>query len=244
MESSKENDNGREKDREEEGEKEREREREHAKEKERDIGKTVRSLKRSASKVIGEKLNSLDVSHVFDNIDEHMKNYPFINETMRKFGLKPSYVIVPFFLFLFISLVFGWGAALICNVVGFAYPAYKSFKAVESQSTDETKLWLTYWVVFSLFFFLEYLIDIILFWLPFYYLIKLFFLLYLYMPQVRGAESVYNFIIRPILLKHEKAIDDYVNKISQTATSHLSQITGNITEKLVNDATLRRRHVN
>lgn len=219
-------------------------EKENGKEKEnteKDIRETVKSLKRSASKVIGEKLNSLDVSHVFDNIDEYMKTYPFINETIRKFGLKPSYVIVPFFGFLFISLVFGWGAALICNVVGFAYPAYKSFKAVESQSTDETKLWLTYWVVFSLFFFLEYLIDIILFWLPFYYLIKLFFLLYLYMPQVRGAESVYNYIIRPILLKHEKAIDDYVNKISQTATSHLTHITGNLTEKLVSDSGVRKR---
>ncbi|SBT34388.1 HVA22/TB2/DP1 family protein, putative [Plasmodium ovale wallikeri] len=120
--------------------------------------------------------------------------------------------------------------------------SYQSFKAVESQSHDETKLWLTYWVVFSLFFFIEYLIDVILFWVPFYYLIKLLFLLYLYMPQVRGAETVYNLIIRPILLKHEKTIDDTVQKISQTATNHLTQITGNLTEKLAQDG-VRRRNV-
>ena len=139
----------------------------------------------------------------------------------------------------------------IFNIAIYIYPllhfdydftAYQSFKAVESQSRDETKLWLTYWVVFSLFFFIEYLIDIILFWVPFYYLIKLLFLLYLYMPQVRGAVMVYNYIIRPILLKHEKMIDDTVQKISQTATSHLTQITGNLTEKLVQEG-IRRRHI-
>ncbi|ANQ08708.1 Uncharacterized protein PCOAH_00030500 [Plasmodium coatneyi] len=97
-------------------------------------------------------------------------------------------------------------------------------------------------VVLSLFFFFEYLIDIILFWVPFYYLLKLLFFVYLYMPQVRGAETVYNYIIRPILLKHEKTIDDTVQKISQKATSHLTQITGNLTEKLVHDG-IRRRNI-
>ncbi|ETW44976.1 hypothetical protein PFNF135_00578 [Plasmodium falciparum NF135/5.C10] len=53
---------------------------------------------------------------------------------------------------------------------------------------------------------------------------------------------VYNYIIRPILLKHEKMIDDTVQKISQTATSHLTQITGNLTEKLVQEG-IRRRHI-
>lgn len=62
------------------------------------------------------------------------------------------------------------------------------------------------------------------------------------MPQVRGAETVYNYIIRPILLKHEKTIDDTVHKISQTATNHLNQFTGNIAEKLVQEG-VRRRNV-
>ncbi|GAB66169.1 HVA22/TB2/DP1 family protein [Plasmodium cynomolgi strain B] len=202
----------------------------------------MNALKRLSSKVLGDSINNFDLSKTLDKIDEHVKQYPFLDDLGKKYGIKPSYVIVGMSGFLFLSLIFGWGAALICNVVGFAYPAYQSFKAVESQSKDETKLWLTYWVVYSLFFFFEYLIDIILFWVPFYYLLKLLFLLYLYMPQVRGAETVYNYIIRPILLKHEKAIDDTVQKISQTATSHLTQITGNLTEKLVQDG-VRRRNV-
>ncbi|ETB59246.1 hypothetical protein YYC_03482 [Plasmodium yoelii 17X] len=200
------------------------------------------SLKRMSSKILGDSLNSFDLSGKLEQVDEYLKNYPFIIEFGYKIGIKPSYIVVFGGSALFISLVLGWGAALICNLVGFAYPAYQSFKAVESQGHAETKLWLTYWVVFSLFFFIEYLIDIILFWVPFYYVIKLLFLLYLYMPQVRGAETVYNYVIRPILLKHEKAIDDTVHKISQTATNHLNQFTGNIAEKLVQEG-VRRRNV-
>ncbi|KAI4838924.1 protein YOP1 [Plasmodium brasilianum] len=207
-----------------------------------DSTQNINTLKKLSSKVIVDTLNNFDVNKLFETIDEHVKKFPIINDIGKKYGVKPSYVIVPISGFLLLSLIFGWGAALICNVVGFAYPAYQSFKAVESQSKDETKLWLTYWVVFSLFFFIEYLIDIILFWVPFYYLIKLLFLLYLYMPQVRGAEIVYNYIIRPILLKHEKTIDDTVHKISQTATNHLTQITGNLTEKLTQEG-VRRRNV-
>ncbi|CAD2097630.1 HVA22/TB2/DP1 family protein, putative [Plasmodium vinckei] len=200
------------------------------------------SLKRMSSKLLGNSLNSFDLSGKLDQLDEYLKKYPFIIEIGYKLGIKPSCLVVFGGSIVFISLVFGWGAALICNLVGFAYPAYQSFKAVESQGHAETKLWLTYWVVFSLFFFIEYLIDIILFWIPFYYVIKLLFLLYLYMPQVRGAETVYNYVIRPVLLKHEKTIDDTVHKISQTATSHLNQITGNIADKIVQEG-VRRRNV-
>ncbi|SCP04224.1 HVA22/TB2/DP1 family protein, putative [Plasmodium ovale] len=202
----------------------------------------LNNLRRLSSKVLGDSLNGFDLNKALEKIDEHVKKYPVLNDMGKKLGIKPSYVVVSVGGFLLLSLIFGWGAALICNMVGFAYPAYQSFKAVESQSHDETKLWLTYWVVFSLFFFIEYLIDVILFWVPFYYLVKLLFLLYLYMPQVRGAETVYNLIIRPILLKHEKTIDDTVQKISQTATNHLTQITGNLTEKLAQDG-VRRRNV-
>ncbi|VWU49285.1 protein YOP1, putative [Hepatocystis sp. ex Piliocolobus tephrosceles] len=199
-------------------------------------------IKQLSSKVLGESISGFDLNKMLASIDEHAKKFPFLKDVEKNFGVKPSYIALAGFSLMCFSLIFGWGAALICNLVGFAYPAYQSFKAVESQSTDETKLWLTYWVVFSLFFFIEYLIDIILFWVPFYYLMKLLFLLYLYMPQLRGAETVYNYIIRPILLKHEKTIDDTVHKISQTATNRLTKLTGNLTEKMAKEG-IRKRNV-
>ena len=41
--------------------------------------------------------------------------------------------------------------SLICDVVGFVYPTYMSFKAIESGDDDtfDDRQWLVYWVVFA-----------------------------------------------------------------------------------------------
>jgi receptor expression-enhancing protein 5/6 len=37
---------------------------------------------------------------------------------------------------------------IIVDMVGVLYPAYISFKAIETPHLDDDKQWLTYWVVF------------------------------------------------------------------------------------------------
>merc|ERR1712146_23764 len=107
-----------------------------------------------------------------------------------------------------IFILFGFGAGLLCNFVGFVYPAYASFKSLESNSHDDDRLWLTYWVVYSCFCLIEGFLEYILFWVPFYYPIKLAFLFFLFLPQTKGAMTIYEKFLRPAIKPYVSLIDD------------------------------------
>ena len=74
-------------------------------------------------------------------------------------------------------LVFGVGIASLSSLVGFVYPAYKSFQAIETKTKGDDTQWLVYWVIFAIFSIMEVFVDLVLYWIPFYYAVR--FVLYL-----------------------------------------------------------------
>ncbi|KRZ28637.1 Uncharacterized protein T4B_9141 [Trichinella pseudospiralis] len=106
---------------------------------------------------------------------------------------------------------------LLCRVLtllcGGLYPAYRSFKALKSKNGREHVKWMMYWIVFAVFLNLETLADIFLgIWLPFYYEMKMWFILWLLLPYTRGSTVLYRKFIHPILERHENDIEEYLSQ--------------------------------
>mmetsp|Transcript_29377 Transcript_29377/g.82847 ORF Transcript_29377/g.82847 Transcript_29377/m.82847 type:complete len:227 (+) Transcript_29377:267-947(+) len=102
--------------------------------------------------------------------------------------------------------------AMLCKsvglVAGFLWPGYASYKALEGRGTEAPAVWLTYWVVFSLLTVLTAILDpVVGSWMPFYYPLQLALVLWLMLPQTRGANTVYSQVLLPLLSQHEVAID-------------------------------------
>jgi len=137
-----------------------------------------------------------------------------LEQIEQKTQVKREYLASGGLGFLGVYLMFGWGAQLICNLIGFAYPAYCSIKALESHNKDDDTRWLTYWVVFSLFNVIEFFSDIFLSWFPFYWLAKCMFMVWCFLPiSANGSTVIYSRIVRPMFLKNQTKIDSAMNKV-------------------------------
>ncbi len=119
-----------------------------------------------------------------------------------------------------VALLFiGLGAQYISNMLGFIYPVYASIRAIETSDKEDDTQWLVYWVVFSSFCLVENFVDLLKYWIPFWYPMKVTFLLWCMLPQYKGAQIIYDTVIKPSFLKHENTIDDALNAFSTKASA-------------------------
>ncbi|XP_019930461.3 receptor expression-enhancing protein 4 isoform X1 [Magallana gigas] len=104
---------------------------------------------------------------------------------------------------------------IVILVFGLLYPAYASFKAIRTKNVKEYVKWMMYWIVFALFSAVETFTDVLLSWLPFYYEVKILFVIWLLLPVTKGSSHLYKRFVHPHFAKREKDIDEYIDQYSK-----------------------------
>ncbi|BEI99478.1 hypothetical protein CcaverHIS631_0405210 [Cutaneotrichosporon cavernicola] len=175
-----------------------------------------------ASRALQGQVNSLDAE---------LNKYPVLREVEAKTKVPKAYGVLGLggvaVLLIFFNL-FGL-AQPISNLIGWGLPAYLSIKALESPSTNDDKQWLTYWIVYGTFNLIESVaLRPILYWVPFYFVFKSIFIVWLFLPSTRGAEVVYFNVLRRLAVNINRPAPAYNSTSSSSRPVDVStgQTTG------------------
>lgn len=123
-------------------------------------------------------------------------------------------------------LLWGFTGELVCMIVGLLYPTYASFKALESGEGDEVMQWLRYWTTYSAISLAENVFYRMMVWLPFYHLLRILVVLWLFLPCSRGADRVYAWVVGPVLRRYSSKIDAALTRSAEEVRGTLGVAAG------------------
>jgi receptor expression-enhancing protein 5/6 len=133
-------------------------------------------------------------------LDKELSRYPVFNDVEARLQVPKTVLALGGAVLCTLLVLINALAAPTSNLVGWALPAYLSFRALESPGHEDDVQWLTYWVIFGFFNFIEsFAIRMLLYYLPFYYAFKTVFVLWLQLPATRGARTFYVSVLSPLL---------------------------------------------
>ncbi|KAG0271030.1 ER membrane protein DP1/Yop1 [Linnemannia exigua] len=162
-------------------------------------------------------------------LDKELNKVPQLVQFEAATGVPKTYVALGAGSFVFLMIFFNFAGQLFSNLLGFVYPAYRSFKALESPEKEDDKQWLTYWTVYGFVSIIESFTDVLLYWFPFYFFLKTVFLLWLMIPSFNGAVTIYNRVLRPFLVQHKNEIDSSYNNLKAKVSAVASELDGSAT---------------
>lgn len=159
-------------------------------------------------------------------IESFLDKIPIMQQLEDKTQIDKKALAAGVALVLLLVVLFGFGASVLSMLVGFIYPAFSSFKALEEQHNDRQRFWLVYWVVYACFLVAETFLEPILYFVPFYTPIKLMFLVYLFYPSTKGALTIYDNVLRDLIKPYVQAIDDKLDDMKDAADALGAKVTG------------------
>jgi len=145
---------------------------------------------------------------VVKKIDDAIAKYPSVTQYERFKDLeeKTGYPKALFFLascsIVILLILATGGMKLASNLIGFLYPAYMSFKALDGgkcMDGDATQ-WMMYWIIFCSLNLVDETFTFLASSIPMYYYTKIALVVWLYHPKTTGAQVIYSSAVRPYLM--------------------------------------------
>ncbi|KAJ7786136.1 TB2/DP1, HVA22 family-domain-containing protein [Mycena metata] len=110
-----------------------------------------------------------------------------------------------------------------CLAAWFAFllPVFGTYKALSHRPVSEPELerWSQYWAVIGVLVAYEYLFEFLVSWFPFYFEIKIIFILFLALPQTQGSTFIYQMYLQPFFSKNEVELDAGIMNIQRKTLS-------------------------
>ncbi|CAH0481769.1 unnamed protein product [Peronospora belbahrii] len=159
-----------------------------------------------------------------EKISMKLERYDTIVELEKQTGVDKFYIFCVGTLLAGIVLFVLGGEELVVGLVGFIYPAYMSFKAINTTGTVDDTQWLTYWVVYAFFNLTESITNLLFSWIPFYFFLKIAFLVWSYHPSTKGSKVIYNSLIKPYVAPHMGQIDSALKRGEEVAKNVAAKI--------------------
>lgn len=139
-------------------------------------------------------------NYYVSQLDKELGKYPYMTQMEQKTSIPKAWAFIGTSILLLIGMLVNSLAAPISNFIGWLLPAYLSFRALETKEAEDDIQWLTYWVIFGFFNFLESIaLSLVLYYFPFYYVFKTAFIVWLQLPGTKGARTLYLSVARPLL---------------------------------------------
>jgi len=144
-------------------------------------------------------------NYYVNQLDKELTKYPALRSFEERTQIPKAYAVLGGIALLTLFHFINSLAGPVSNLVGWALPAFLSFKALESPGHQDDVQWLTYWIVFGFFNFTEsFALRLVLYYFPWYFAFKTVFIIWLQLPTFRGAQTIYLSVLKPILANISK----------------------------------------
>ena len=145
----------------------------------------------------------------FEDFNDELEKLPIIKEISGFIGVRTSttamFISCAGLVFIALNLKSRM-SQIIAYIIGTIYPILKSARALATADPLDDKLWLTYWMIYGIFEVINCYVGFFLEYVPFYWLIKVVFLVWLYNPFAPGSMIIYENVLRPWAHKNKEWI--------------------------------------